>query len=107
VISIKFYETSNPDQSVTGVYTFGQVTGTEDLTTAPIELYPNPTTNYFQVENGQKVASVELFNLLGMKVLESTNTNYVDISSLKSGLYFVRLLDKKESVITTQRLQKN
>ena len=107
VISIKFYETSKPDQSVTGVYTFGQVTGTNELVSAPIELYPNPATHYFQVENGQKVASVELFNLLGVKVLESTNTNHVDISSLKSGLYFVRLLDNKESVITTQRLQKN
>jgi len=107
VIHIKFYPTANPNQSVTGVYTFGQVTGTNDLIAAPIELYPNPATSYFQVENSQKVASVEVFNLLGVRVLESTDINNVDISTLKSGLYFVRLLDRTESVITTQRLQKN
>ena len=107
IIKIKFYEASNPDQAVTGTYTFGQVTSTDDLAIAPIELYPNPATNYFQVDNGQKVNSVEIFNLLGVKVAESTNTQNVDVSSLKAGLYFVRLLDRTEKVITTQRLQKN
>ncbi len=107
ILDIKFFPKGKPENSVTGTYTFGQVTGTNDLAVAPIALYPNPATNYFQVENGQKVASIEVFNLLGVKVLKSTNTTYVNVSELKSGLYFVRLLNRAEKIITTQRLQKN
>ncbi len=107
IIDIKFFPTGQPDQAVTGTYTFGQVTGTNDLAVAPIALYPNPATNYFQVENGQKVNSIEMFNILGVKILESTDTDHVNVSQLKSGLYFVRLLDRTEKIITTQRLQKN
>jgi len=107
ILDIKFFPKGKPNQAITGTYTFGQVTGTDDLDIAPIALYPNPATNYFQVENGQKVASIEVFNLLGVKVLESTNTTNVNVSELKSGLYFVRLLNRAEKIITTQRLQKN
>jgi len=107
IVGIKLFPKGNPDQSITGEYTFGQVTGTNDLTVAPIAIYPNPATTFFSLENSQNVTSIEMFNLLGIKVLESTNTTSTDISHLKSGLYFVRLSDKTGSVLATQRLQKN
>lgn len=107
VIDIKFFETGDPSKSISGSYTFGEIVGTNDFDIASIALYPNPAKSYVKVENGGKVESVEIFNLLGVKVLQSTNLDYIDVATLKSGLYLVRMTDKSGKVLTTQRLQKN
>ncbi|HHB78446.1 MAG TPA: T9SS type A sorting domain-containing protein [Saprospiraceae bacterium] len=107
ILSIKFYDKKHPNDSIIGEYTFGQVTATDDLAVAPIEIYPNPATSFFQIENGEKVDLIEVFDLLGVKVLQSTPQRYVDVTTLKPGLYFVRLSDRNGKVLTTQRLHKN
>lgn len=60
-------------------------------------LYPNPTTNSFQVEmqSGDKVTSVRIFSLNGKEVLYFNETqNSYDISALAGGIYFVHIENK-------------
>jgi len=73
-----------------------------------IRLFPNPTTNYFEIKTTENVSTVEIFNLLGskMKVFNYQEANHYDVSTLPNGMYLIQLVDDKRRVITTRRLQK-
>ena len=53
-----------------------------------LQVYPNPSAD--NTINLSRVCDVAIFNLNGEKVLTSFNSNVVDISSLSSGIYFVK-----------------
>ena len=61
---------------------------------ANLSVYPNPAKNTLNVSFTSEINKVELFNVLGQKViakdLNATSTQ-LDISSLTSGAYFVKV----------------
>jgi len=73
-----------------------------------IKLFPNPTNDYFEVSSDQKIASVELYDIVGKKVLSTSYTGgkQVDVSELRNGLYVVRLIDTQGKQLKTLRLSK-
>ena len=52
-------------------------------------IYPNPANDYILIE-GVVFEEAVLYNNLGQKVM-SSNTNKIDVSSLESGLYILKL----------------
>lgn len=56
-----------------------------------VNFSPNPTLDFFKINSPLNVLHVSVFNLLGKKVLSSIMTNEVDISSLKKGMYIVKV----------------
>lgn len=83
-------------------------TSTRDVSASSIKVFPNPTTDYFQVTNGSGVKKIVLFNVLGKEVKSFQNTNNAihDIGDLKKGLYIVRMFDDKNKLIKVVRLNK-
>ncbi len=62
------------------------------------KLYPNPTKDGKVTITLSKVRSIIVYNNYGRKVFETTNTTF-DISSLKSGIYFILVeTDKGRSI---------
>jgi hypothetical protein len=60
--------------------------------TNPFLLYPNPAKDIINIEeNGDKMVSVSVFDSLGQQIIGLAATNQVDVSSLESGIYFVRI----------------
>lgn len=56
------------------------------------KVYPNPATNYFQIEAETAPNKVELFNLFGAKVQEwNYTTGRLDIASIPEGNYLLRV----------------
>ncbi|MDL2256967.1 discoidin domain-containing protein [Bacteroidales bacterium OttesenSCG-928-I14] len=56
-----------------------------------IKLYPNPVTDVLSVENNlQSVKEIIVFDLNGKRVAEAVNTNRIDLSFLRKGIYLVR-----------------
>jgi hypothetical protein len=84
-----------------------QTTSSKELTKAEIKVYPNPTTDYFQISD-PKVSSVTVFNIVGnkMRTFDAIPDRYYDVGDLKEGLYLVRMMDKSNKVIKTVRLSK-
>ncbi len=82
--------------------------GLNDLTLTNFKLYPNPAKNSLTIElsNAIQQLSFSIYNLEGQRVLTSNLSSetlqQIDISSLKSGLYFVTLSSGK--VKTTKKL---
>ena len=63
-------------------------------------LYPNPAKDVLNIQTKQdlQVNSVEIYNQLGQIIMAVTNSvNAIDVSSLASGTYFVKINSEKGS----------
>ena len=65
-------------------------------------LYPNPATDILNISLETELKSVEIYSLLGQKVL-TTDKNQVYVSELSKGIYMVRVEDVNNGV-STQKL---
>ena len=83
-----------------GAYTFnatssdGVSLGLDDMEISQFTYYPNPVNNILTLDAQKNIESVVAYNMLGQEVLRlSPNTvnAEVDMSSLLSGAYFVKV----------------
>ncbi|WP_452223930.1 T9SS type A sorting domain-containing protein [Lacinutrix chionoecetis] len=63
-----------------------------------VSLYPNPTLNKVTVSSKHKINNLEVFNLLGQRILQNTSQNTIDLSHFKSGVYLVKIKTDKGEV---------
>ena len=68
-------------------------------------MYPNPVNDVLNIEIENEIKSVEIYNIQGQKVLQSSNKQ-IETNSLNSGIYMVRVEDVNGAV-ATQKLMKN
>lgn len=81
----------------------GTPLSTDKFSKSDVSLYPNPTQNIVNIEvEGQ--AQVEIFSLLGQKVIEKTieEKETFAIDNLNAGVYLVKIIQNGNSV--TKRL---
>ncbi len=66
-----------------------------------LSIYPNPTSfNYIFIKNNKDV-KIEVYNVLGKQLMQSTITQSnpkLDISSLYSGIYLLKISDDRNSI---------
>ncbi|GEM_PF-1304398 len=56
-----------------------------------IRIYPNPITNYVSFDANSLITKVEVYNLAGRKVLETSKAGRIDVSNLSMGMYFFKV----------------
>ncbi|APZ46124.1 hypothetical protein BW723_07350 [Polaribacter reichenbachii] len=58
-----------------------------------VSVYPNPASEFVKITSQVELNKVEIFNLLGKKVISTSklNNNNLDISSLSKGVYLMKL----------------
>lgn len=59
-----------------------------------INVYPNPANNFITITPNDDVIQVIIFNAQGTEELKAI-TNTIDISSLASGIYFLKIINSK------------
>ena len=67
-----------------------------------VSVYPNPVRDRLSV-NGENIQSVEVFNLVGQKIMTTEETS-IDLSDLNEGVYFLRVVSPSGTV--TKRIVK-
>ncbi|MDW5288069.1 T9SS type A sorting domain-containing protein [Formosa sp. PL04] len=73
---------------------------------ADFKLYPNPVNNELRINSISQIQNVEIFDLLGKSVLSLNNVqDKVNVSSLKSALYIVRITT--QNGVSTKKFIKN
>ena len=94
------------DQIVgTFIFTLQQVLSVNDiLLQNSISIYPNPNEGIIYINNsgGHHLESAEIYSINGKKVKifnQLDNQNELEIESLKSGLYFLKLNSDKGSIV--------
>ena len=73
-----------------------------------ISVYPNPAVNFIGLSDSEDVKKIVIFNVMGKEAksfLVEKGMKY-DVADLKRGMYLVQIVDFKNKIITTQRLNK-
>ncbi len=78
--------------------------GIDDLDAVQISAYPNPTSTSLFITSDANVLSYQVIDVAGKQILQSTQPS-IDVSGMKSGVYFLRLTTEKGAV--TKRFIKN
>ncbi|MFK7807017.1 MAG: sialate O-acetylesterase [Saprospiraceae bacterium] len=80
-----------------------------EINTSAINLFPCPTNNYFQIKGIQKTVNLNISTIDGI-LLKSfkniSNLEKINISDFEKGLYFIEILDKENTRLSTQRMIK-
>jgi len=86
---------ANPTQEAAlGFARVGQedTSGLTDLVKKSVAIYPNPATNVLNIAAQESIDNVQVFNMLGQKVIDA-NPNQasatINVSGLKAGVYIV------------------
>lgn len=69
--------------------------GVNDFDASALNIYPLPTNDVLNIEYKSEITAIEVYNLLGQKVLSQNNdgaTIKLDTSSLKAGAYILKLV---------------
>ncbi|SFZ95036.1 Por secretion system C-terminal sorting domain-containing protein [Flaviramulus basaltis] len=72
--------------------TTSTVLSTKSFESAKISMYPNPAHTEISIASKNKIESVAIYNVTGQKVLSSNKAENLNISSLKSGMYFINAI---------------
>lgn len=102
-----YFDFNEPVVTNTAINTIETITGIKSSfnTNDEWNVYPNPSTGVLYIVNSSSVkeeSQIQVINSIGQTVLEETITsNYknVDLSKLNNGVYFVKIVSDKQSVI--------
>lgn len=70
--------------------------------TLTINMYPNPATDFLNIKNLNSNAQISIYNVNGQLVKQHTtasNGNSIDVRSLSSGLYLVKVASLNQSIV--------
>lgn len=62
-----------------------------------LNLYPNPAISTLHIESTKAITKLEIYNLLGKKILESTKTT-VHVSGLTKGMYLIKIYSDSQHI---------
>lgn len=66
----------------------------DDLLKNDFTIYPNPTHGPLHIQTNQDISRIEVLNVLGQQIKEFSNTNQIDLSEAKNGVYFIMITSK-------------
>jgi hypothetical protein len=108
IVHLKLTNVNNAADTLTCVYTYSTLTGTNELPVANVKLFPNPTTDFFTLSNGEEVASIRVFTIDGRVVarFEHAADNTYSIANLPVGNYVVSFEDKNGQLFQALEIHK-
>jgi hypothetical protein len=111
-VHVRIWEKDNESSAQDGVFKFiitDGVTSTEDIELQELRVFPNPVVDRFQISENPQVKQIEVFNLLGARMMHwpATIGQQYDVSMLSKGIYLVQLMDETGQALKTVKLIKS
>jgi len=72
---------------------------TESQPDLSLQVYPNPCTDYVNINTSKPIQNVDLFDMNSNRVLAAENLNNIDISHLSTGYYLMKITFNDNSTI--------
>ncbi|MCF6308082.1 MAG: T9SS type A sorting domain-containing protein [Flavobacteriaceae bacterium] len=87
----------NGNQAIYG----NQLLSTQEFDVSSFTIYPNPVTAILQIntQNTIVIKNIQVYDVMGKKLMETKNSNQIDVSILASGLLFVKIETDKGFVV--------
>ena len=81
-----------------GTYSITEIK--EEIPLHVIDIYPNPSSNYITINKAIEFNEIKIIDISG-KVIKSISpvNNSIDVSDLPNGIYLIKLLGEKETLI--------
>src|SRR5690554_219353 len=99
--------TSTEDDTVFGelLVIVDTTASVDNLVMDSVKIYPNPTNGIVFILTNQDISSLEVYNLIGQRVIGTNNTDQIDLSQLNTGTYIIKINTEKGTV--SHRIVKN
>jgi hypothetical protein len=81
-----------------GAYEAGNYNSLLSIAAGTVKIYPNPVSDRLFIETNGNTSPVELYSPAGLLLLQ-TQSNEMDVSTLNSGLYLLKVNDRTIKVI--------
>ncbi len=97
-----------PNTKITAGQTVSSTTSIEELNNSEFTIYPNPVKDIVTISIASKVVinTINLYSVTGKLIKEiQLPKNQIDLSELKSGIYFIEIISDKQKVV--KKLLKN
>jgi len=106
VDDLKIYNYPLTQTEITNLYNNNTLSTSDfNQNNLKVTMYPNPVQDILNVDLQTNLKSVEVYTIQGQKVLE-LDENQVNLSSLVSGIYMVRIQDENNAVVTKKITKK-
>jgi hypothetical protein len=63
----------------------------DEVASSMLIVYPNPVKNTLYIKGDLDAYDIEVYSLLGQRVMTDSNTNEIDMSLLVEGVYLVKI----------------
>lgn len=89
-----------------------QAAGISKIATPEVKLYPIPAVDQLNINlnNLDNAKRIEIYNLIGAKIstypVDGDGSNTISVGNLNPGMYFVKVIDARNSILTTKTFQK-
>mgnify|MGYP006428599315 CR=1 FL=1 len=75
-----------------------------------VDIYPNPAQDHFFIKSNRQLNQITIHDLSGKKIFKKskdlTESNPIDISKLKTGIYLLQMETDQENVIIRKIIKK-
>jgi len=88
---------------------FGIYTGVKDVNPAEnnVTVYPDPADDYLYIRSNTAISKAAIYNVVGVQLTEYVNAGQrVNVSALKTGVYFIRFTNITGQTMTTRFFKK-
>ena len=73
---------------------------TPTVSESSVNIYPNPVNNKLFVSTNSKIEAISIYTITGVMVYnEKISNNVIDVTSLNSGIYFVKINTREGEII--------
>ena len=73
--------------------------GVADHSTSNFTIFPNPTTDYININTTENVKSVDILDFSGKSILANQNAKQIDVQHLSKGIYLLKVTTDKGTTI--------
>ena len=97
---VQYYESDTDITGFTGTHQCGGGTDIDDTKNNPsLIIYPNPVKDILHISSDKPMHSIRIYNMYGTEVLQTVDTNCINVSHLPTGIYMVRADNKIVRII--------
>ena len=63
-------------------------------------IYPNPVNEFINIESsGNRYGKIQIFSMLGARVLETDFRNKINVGNLSGGVYYMTIISGKRAIV--------